>query len=172
MRVKALAVLSIVLMLTAGIMTISDSDADAAQSDFLIYYGNGSTKWIGTHLSPTISSTVINSLTDAGITITISGSTITIDGLTSRSTGAADTGGTVSVPGTTGNTVNCHWNIYSWSNNLLRWTVVDPSDYDSTYSMHKLAVGFYPDGMTPTVNPNYKTAVEDLVRTVLDRLTE
>ncbi len=160
MKAKTVAVLSVLLLLTVGIvsMTGDDTDAGTAKGDFLIDYGNGSVKWVETHQSPTISSTVINSLTDAGIAITISGSTITIDGLVSRSTGGADTGGTMSIPGTTGNTVTSRWNIYSWSNNISKWVVVDPSDYDSTYSMHKLAVGFYPDGMTPTVNPDYKSA--------------
>ena len=160
MNAKTLALLSVLLMLTTGIISVSGSDSDAAasQGDFLVDYGNGTTKWVETHLSPTIISTAVNSLNDAGIPITVTGGTITIDGLTSRSTGGADTGGTVSNPGTTGNTVECHWSLYSWSNNLLKWVVVDPSEYDSAYSMHKLAFGFYPNGMSPTVNPNYKTA--------------
>ena len=135
MKVKALVILSVLIMLTTGIVSMSSSDADAADTtfgDFLVDYGNGTTDWIQIHRSSTIISTVTDSLTDAGITITVSGNTITVDGLTSRSTGAADTGGSVSVPGTTGNTVDCHWNVYSWSNNTSKWVVVDPSEYDST----------------------------------------
>lgn len=159
MKTKTIAVLSILLMLTSGIISITGSDGDtrSTSGDFLIDYGNGSTKWVEIHQSSTISATVINSVTDAGHSITITGSVIDIDGLVSRSTGGADSGGTMSVPGTTGNTVTSHWNIYSWSNNTSRWSVVDPSEYDSAYSMHKLAIGFYPDGMTPTANPDYKS---------------
>ena len=154
-------VLFTIMLVMTGIISVSDSSAETTDDtfgDFLVDYGNGSTRWIETNISSTISSTVIHSLNDAGINITISGGVITIDGLTSRDTGGSNTGGTISTPGRTGTTVNCHWNIYYWSNNQLKWMVVDPSEYDSTYSMSKLAVGFYPDGMGPTVDPIYKTA--------------
>ena len=160
MKAKIVTILSVLLMVTVCIISVSGSNADsnASSGDFLVDYGNGTTKWIDTHRSSTNSSTVIDSLTNSGFTVTIIGPTITIDGLTSRSTGAANTGGTVSVPGTTGVIVNSHWNIYYWSGNTHKWIVIDPSDYGSAYSMNKLAVGFYPDGMTPTVNPDYRTA--------------
>ena len=160
MKRKLLTVMLIAMMLTVGIFSISDSDTGAISEDkdFLIDYGNGSTKWVETHHSSTYASTVISTLTNAGLTTTIAGGIVTIDGLSSNTTGGSNTGGSVSNPGSTGVTVNCRWNIYSWSNNLSKWTIVDPSEYDDAYPMTKLAVGFYPVNMVPTVNPNYKTA--------------
>ncbi len=160
MKAKTIAIMTVMMMLTIGISFASDSDAltEYKHGDLLVDHGNGITEWIDTKISSTISSTVSDSLTAAGYNISITGGVITVDGLTSRTTGGADTGGTLSVPGTTGVVVTSSWHIYSWSNNTSKWTVVDPSEYDTPYSMHKMAVGFYPDGILPTVNPNYKTA--------------
>ena len=151
-----IAFVSLMLFLSAS--SSSNAATDYTHGDFLVDYGNGNTQWIETDVSSTISETVIGSLNEASISCTISGGVITIDGLISRSTGATDSGGSVSTAGTTGVTVNCSWKIYSWSNNQSKWVILEPSEWDDAYSMHKLAVGFYPDGMVPTVNPNYKTA--------------
>ncbi|MBE6528540.1 MAG: hypothetical protein E7Z64_05185 [Thermoplasmata archaeon] len=160
MRAKVILAIVSLVALAACITLLpgSDSASDELQGDFLIDHGNGSTEWVGTHASNTISSTVINTLSDASFSAVIADGKITIDGLTSRTIGGADTGGSVSEPGSTGVKVESHWTLYSWSNNTSSWTVIDPAEYDSPYSGNKLAVGFYPNGMTPTVNPEYKTA--------------
>ena len=147
--------------MVAVAVNIPGSVADTGEythGDFLLDHGNGSTEWIDPHVSSTVSATVIHTLADAGMTCTISGGTIIIDGLEVCQTGAASTGGTISTPGTTGTTVEARWHIYHWSNNLSKWIVMDPSEYDSSYDLSKLAVGFYPDDVLPTVNPEYKTA--------------
>ena len=161
MRAKLFSSFAVLLMLAVVIANVSASDADSAEyqhGDFLIDYGNGSTEWVSTHVASTIFATVISTLNDAGKTCVISGSTIEIDGLSLRSTGSSSTGGAVDSSGTTGVIVESRWHIYHWSNNLSKWVVLDPSEYDSSYDLSKLAVGFYPDGVLPTVNPTYKTA--------------
>ena len=157
-RILTAAIIISLLAVCLPFASSSDAASDNAQGDFLVDYGNGTTKWVPTHVSSTISSTVISTLSAQGITCTISGGTLTVDGLTSRVTGATSTGGSITVPGTTGITVNCVWNIYQWSNNSSKWVIVEASQYDNAYDLSKLAVGFYPAGLVPTVTPLYKTA--------------
>ena len=159
-KTKIAAILSVLAMVAICVSAAPSSDAegDYTHGDFLLDYGNGSTKWIATKPAPTISGTVSKTLLAVGITSSISGGTITVDGLGTTSTGGTSTGGSISTEGMTGVTVTCSWHIYSWNASLKKWTAVDPSDYSSTYSSQKLALGYYPDGGTPTVNPDYKTA--------------
>ena len=159
-KTKIAAILSVLAMVAICVSAAPSSDAegDYTHGDFLLDYGNGSTKWIATKPAPTISGTVSKTLLAVGITSSISGGTITVDGLGTICTGGTSTGGSISTEGMTGVTVTCSWHIYSWNASLKKWTAVDPSDYSSTYSSQKLALGYYPDGGTPTVNPDYKTA--------------
>ena len=163
MKVSPFPILAVLIVFTVVAVSYCSSETDADSSeyvhgDFLIDYGNGHTEWVPTHVSSKLSSTVIATLNDAGKTCSVSGSTITIDGLSVRTTGKAVTGGSITEPGTTGVIVESYWHMYYWSNNLSKWIVVDSSEYDGLYAMNKLAVGFYPDGMVPTVSPEYKTA--------------
>ena len=163
MRTKMFAIAVAALMVITLIPLMSAEDGDAAASsykhgDFLVDYGNGSTKWVPTAAKDTIWNTVEQSLTGAGITCSIAGSVITVDGRTETTIGAAASGGSITAPGTTGITVTSSWKIYNWSNNANRWDVVDPSNYGQAYAAGRLAVGFYPDGIGPAETPNYKTA--------------
>ncbi len=158
---KAAVVATILMMLAVGLSTASFSDADSgtdnAYGDFLLDYGNGNTKWINTSSASTVSETVTGTLTSAGVSCTISGASITIAGIGTTTVGAASTGGSMSASGTTGVTVESSWHIYRWNNSTSKWEVLDSSHYSDAYSSDKLAVGYYPTGMTPTANPACKS---------------
>ncbi len=160
MRRKAAVVATIFMMLAVGLSAASASDADSGSTygDFLLDYGNGSTKWVNTSSAGTISGTVKNSLETAGVSYAISGTVLTIGGIGTVTVGAASTGGSMSAAGTTGVTVETSWHIYTWNDSSSKWEVLDPSHYGDAYSSQKLAVGYYPTGMAPTVDPNYKSA--------------
>ncbi len=162
MKRKAAVVATIFLMLAVGLSTASfsaaDSESENTYGDFLLDYGNGNTKWISTSSASTVSETVTSTLTAAGVSCTISGTTITIGGIGTTTVGATGTGGSMSVAGTTGVTVETSWQIYRWDDTNSKWEALDSSHYGDTYSSDKLAVGYYPAGMAPTVNPNCKSA--------------
>ena len=162
MRVKLLVISVIALVVITSVPLITDDGSSAETSsykhgDFLVDYGNGSIEWIASVNRNTIWNTVEQTLTNAGKTCTLSGDTITLDGITTKIIGAANTGGSITEPGTTGVTSTCSWHVYSWSNNANRWEVIDPSDYDQPYAVNKLAIGYYPDGLGPAATPNYKS---------------
>ncbi len=157
---KTAVVATILMMLAVGISAAPSAEADSSTTygDFLVDYGNGNTQWVNTMSASTVSDTVKMTLSTAGISCTISGATVTVAGIAAVTTGAASTGGSLSVSGTTGITVDCSWHIYSWDDANSKWTVLDSSHYGDAYSSGKLAVGYYPDGMAPTENPKYKAA--------------
>ena len=67
MKAKVLAVAIIALMCVTAVPVFSDdSFSETSQyrhGDFLVDYGNGSTKWINMVIRPTIGDTVIQTLT-------------------------------------------------------------------------------------------------------------
>ena len=145
LTVIAVSVLMALCPLTF-IGTLSDA-AETGNTDFLIDYGNGRTSWLtataGTTLSDTISSTLTaNSISfNAGFTI--------VDGIGERTIGGADTGGSLSAPGTTGNTVTSGWHVFTW--NGTAWAVA--TDLSAAYSGAEIALGYYPDGIRPASTP-------------------
>ena len=133
----------------------ADSDS-VYEGDFLIDYGNGRTSWIKLVNGNDLSETITSSLDAASIEY--SEDLSTIDSYSTVTIGATSTGGSLSVPGTTGIVKTSEWRIFIWSGS--EWV---ESTITSTYDGTPIALGFYPDGLIPVETPDHKsswTAIE------------
>ncbi len=130
--------------------TTADGDGEA-NTEFLIDYGNGRTKWIGAATGATISDALTASLTASGVPFN-AGFTV-VDGIAERTTGGTASGGSIINTGRTGNTVTSTWHVFSW--NGSEWVTVP--DVSAAYSGSELALAYYPDGILPASTPNHKT---------------
>ena len=156
MRDLSTKVLAVAVVLSlAFLFPILASDSEAAgemDGNFLLDYGNGRTKWIPVNAGATLSDTISQTLTAASIAF--NPGFATVDGIGQRITGSTvDTGGSVSTPGTTGNTATCGWHIFTW--NGTAWVVA--ADLSAAYSDTPLALGYYPNGIVPTSTPDHKS---------------
>ncbi len=151
---RLLAVTAVLMMLAVTAPLVSqESDASGElDGNFLVDYGNGRTKWVPLVTGATLSDTIASSLSGAGIAYD-AGYT-TIDGIAARTTGTGtDTGGSMSTPGNTGNTITCGWKAYVW--NGTAWAVA--ADLSVSSGDSPVAVGYYPDGLLPASTPDNKT---------------
>ena len=150
-----LAMLIAVLVVVSVPLLANGSSADESDpyggGDFLVDYGNGRTLWIPTVAGLTVEETVGKTLQAHGISYSSDFSVI--DGMSSVTIGGADTGGTLSSPGTTGDASTSGWTIYQWG--VSEWETVEPS---AKYMNAKLAVGFYPEGIIPVETPEYRSS--------------
>lgn len=140
---KKTAILVVTLLVMASVCLIflpsgTDADPEPPERKVLMDKGNGQTYWAVASGS-TLDAVFAAAFSENGMTFSSSGSTVTVDGLTSR---------------TIGDSV-CRWNYYTYT--ASGWV---KSDYNgsSSYSDTYVAIGFYPDNLTPTVTPQYKNA--------------
>ena len=155
-------ILAVALMLTflLSVMPIdtaqgdSDPETDVYGGDFLLDRGNGDTLWIAISAKSDYKTTIIESLTAAGIDASVSGNEFTIEGKSTYTIGAPGSVTGYKTSGTTGVTTTCTWSIFRWAES--EWEKV--TDINSSYSGGPIAVAFYPEGIVPAETPLHKAA--------------
>jgi hypothetical protein len=137
---EIILVLAFIAALAAATIALPSSDGaddEPAEQTFLLDYGNGQTQWFvltGTVLG----SAIEDALYDAKIPFNDTNNILTVDGIK---------------PVVIGDT-ECGWQFYIYNDG---WKVMD-YDHSASYDGSYIAIGYYPDGYYPTVNPAHKTA--------------
>ncbi len=136
---RKILLIPLMLLATCLVFTIpaSETDADDGGIEVLVDKGNGQTYWT-TGTGSTLDAILSSACDNLSMSFSASGSEITVDGLTSRTIG-----GTV-----------CSWKYYEYSD---AWAVKTYSG-GSSCSATAIAIGFYTEGIVPTVTPAYKEA--------------
>ena len=111
--------------------------------------GDGSTEWGEAPVSGTVSDVIEAAF--PGTVFSWTGE-ITVDGTGSVITGGADSGGSYTEPGATGNSTTAFWKVYSWNGSA--WEGTSPS----SACTGPVAIGLYPDGFVPTETPDHRTS--------------
>ena len=145
----AIAVVVILLLCSAGPAVSAEDAGPTGTFDLLLDFGNGEIEWIPYGSAPDIGGAIAGALDSAGHPYD-PGFTV-IDGRGPVVIGGADTGGSFTVPGTTGITVATYWHIYLW--NGSGWVV--ETDLGKAAEGH-IALGFYPDGTVPISTPEHR----------------
>ncbi len=150
--VVLVAILIISSMIAPVVMLGDDSDAASQEGNFLLDRGDGVVKWAegGTG---SFKSVITTGLGNIGADFSLDGSII-VDGVGSKVIGAPSSGGSMSVAGTTGTTIEVAWNVYLW--NGTSWEYV--SDLNGDSGSAPVALGYYPEGIVPTVTPDHPSA--------------
>jgi len=144
--VTAMAMISIPLLVDE-----SNAEDSPYAGDFLLDYGNGYTKWLAPGSGQTYSELIIDTLKNAGIEYADDLSMI--GNQANTVIGGSSTGGSLSLPGRTGTTVECSWKAFIWDDS--EWKAVSFSD---AYSDAKVAVAFYADGLVPVQTPDARSS--------------
>ena len=146
MKFMAMAVAVLFVMVSAGPIAAADADGGV---EVLIDHGNGVTEWTDAN-GASVDAVLREAAEKVGSEYSSEGGTVTLDGLTERTVGSSDTGGTYSVPGTTGVTVKSSWKVFGWDGSSWK-RVTNLSD---ACEWSAIALGFYPDGTVPVVTPS------------------
>lgn len=159
MKQRILPLILVILLLsgTIGAVAVTESsDADTyTDSEFLIDYGNGDTKWIPLVSKGTVTATISASLSNSSVPCTLDGEDTVIDGVGKTTIGSDTTGGSYSVPGTTGIKVTSYWHPFVWDSGLEKWIA---AEYSDSFTQSAVAIAFYPDGMIPVETPLFKSS--------------
>lgn len=151
-RTVLVAVMLLAATLALPAMLGDEADAADRGDGFLLDYGDGTVRWAegGTG---SYRSVIADALTSLGKEFSLDGE-ISVDGIGTRAVGSSSSGGSMSVPGTTGVRTGVSWNVYSWSGSS--WDPVSDMDADSGSSA--VALGYYPEGIAPVVTPDHPSA--------------
>ena len=160
--VKVMSIVTVSMLLCISIMAMSSTVAGTDTDDdvwVLFDEGNGDTTWVSVQSSEndTVDALIAKAAEEAGIEYLLSGSTITVDGKTSETVGSSYSGGSLIVSGATGETVTSTWHFYVCEDADVNWTeenLLESLVYTSGY----LALGFYPEGITPVETPEYRSS--------------
>lgn len=159
-KTAAIAILAAAIMIAAP-MWCMYSDADGISSKLLLDKGNGSAEWLDITGNGTYEDVIEATITGCSIT----GSVITIGGKSSDTigngiaAGAAnilDGSGTVNSVSRTSATIDSSWTAFRWDGGTHAWSAI--ADLTAAYTAGEcLAVGFYPDGICPSVTPDHQS---------------
>ncbi len=157
---SAIASVLVAVMFLACSVYVPGAEAEGTTAsvyggDFLLDRGNGDTEWLAISDGSTYADTVVATLSGASISCSYAGSVLTIEGKTSTTIGGTDTGGSFTVSGTTGYTVESSWRVFGWNSTSSEWYSVSPSD---AYAGGPLAVSFCPAGILPVETPLEKSS--------------
>ncbi len=128
------------------------SDADDGGTAFLLDKGNGEVHWVTILNGGSVGYTVANGLEAIGIEYSLNGD-VTVDGVGTVIVGGEDTGGSMSQSGSTGVFSTVSWMAYVWTDG--RW---EKTCLDDVLSSNAVALGYYPEGFSPTVTPDHRSA--------------
>lgn len=135
---RALLIAVVTAMLVVVLGSATESDADVADR-ILIDFGNGDSQWYdassGTYLE------VITAAVSSSGSVLSYGSGISVDGLEQRTIGE----------------VVSSWRVFTWSDE--GWSDSTGSlDMNSAYPGGPLAIGFYPEGLSPSEDPEHSSS--------------
>ncbi|MDO5853023.1 MAG: iron chelate uptake ABC transporter family permease subunit [Thermoplasmata archaeon] len=147
MHAKTAAAVAI-MILAIALVPMLQTDA-ASGTEVLIDEGDGNTQW-QTGSGTTVYDVVRDAATSAGMSVTYTSGVLAVDGVSSKTTGSASTGGTITTSGTTGVRVTSSWSVFGWTGSA--WTEVSPTDSADGYT--HLAIAFYPEGTAPVETPD------------------
>lgn len=153
-KISIIAVISLLLVTCPIIMASEDIQGADDQSKILIDVGNGDTEWYDVSAGNTYRDVLRNTVTSNGMTYSDSPEFI-IDGVKAITIGSADSGGTLSVEGTTGTTTHTVWTAYLWDE-TDGWKEIP--DLDTAYGSEHLALAFYPSGCLPNETPSFRSS--------------
>ncbi len=146
-------------MLSSSLVIITDiSDVHGAENEDNILFdmGNGETSWYGAESGSSVDEVLKNTAEANGHEYSSLGD-LTIDGISKKTIGSTSTGGSLKSSGTTGKFSDSIWNVYIWKDTVegKKWVEISLSaEYDGGH----LALAFYPEGIVPTVTPEFKTS--------------
>lgn len=151
---KKTIALGIAFVFILGIAPMSASDADSADYEVLIDYGNGRVIWTEQVGTGDVGEIMTASLDAIGVAVSFA-PVISVDGLSEKTIGSATGIGTYSVPGTTGVQSTASWKAWSWDSENSDWVSALPSD--AVENKH-LAISFGTSTYKPTVTPDHPYA--------------
>lgn len=153
-RRTALFVAAVLMATTLASVSVMAADIEAADEEhgFLLDYGNGDVQWTESS-GGTFKNVIIRGLQSLRVHYSFDDS-ITVEGIGPKVVGQSSTGGSMSTAGATGNTVSVSWRAYSWDGSC--WSEV--LDLDAASGGSPVALGYYPDGITPIVTPDNPAA--------------
>lgn len=149
MNRKIIASMAVVAVLLVTAVSIPMPSEASGGTDVLLDWGNGSVEWAEGD-GRTVADVIGDALVGLGVEFEDGPDGIVVDGTSRVTVGSDDTGGSLTQPGSTGNSVTSYWHAYVW--NGTSWTEV--SDLDASADGSALALGFYPDGVAPVVTPD------------------
>lgn len=151
-RAIVLALILMVATMAASVALPSMAGADDGDVQFLLDRGNGDTEWTCIDGDGTVAEAIAQGLDSMGLDHTI-GDGITVDGVGTVTVGTASSGGSFSETGSTGVTTTVSWRAYVWEGS--GWSEVSPDDPTEGAAV---ALGYYPEGYAPTVDPDHMYA--------------
>lgn len=146
--------ISILLASFSVIMTSENIQGADEPNKVLVDMGNGDTEWYDVSAGSTYRDVLRTTITSNGRTYSDSSEFI-IDGVKAITIGSADSGGSLSIEGTTGYTSHPVWTAYLWDE-TDGWKEI--SDLDSPYGSEHLALAFYPAGCLPNETPSFRSS--------------
>ena len=148
------AMLAAVMMLFVAVPFSGSAEASSPSDQKVLFdMGNGKTVWsdpVVLTSADTIDDVLKQTALVNGMTYASSGGVIEINGSSETVIGAAGSGGSVKVPGTTGDTVTSIWSACAW--NGTEWV---PADITDAYDGGAICAAFYPAGIVPIVTPDF-----------------
>ncbi len=149
-RRTALFVAAVLMATALASVSVMAADIEAADEEhgFLLDYGNGDVQWTESS-GGTFKNVITRGLQSLRVHYSFDDS-ITVEGIGPKVVGQSSTGGSMSTAGATGNTVSVSWRAYSWDGSC--WSEV--LDLDAASGGSPVALGYYPDGITPIVTPD------------------
>ena len=160
-NIKRLTVLASVIFVLLSIPLLSafNSEADASDDALLFDMGNGKTTWaeIVSSSGDTIDDVLRNTSVANGFTYD-SSSGITLNGISDVIIGGPDDGADFINSGMTGVMTTTSWKVFEWKEVGSEWIWNEILDILDTYNGGHLALGFYPDDLTPVETPEYRNA--------------
>lgn len=164
MNRKILLTIAVAAMMLPIFVSLSSGEAEGASNGHKVLFdmGNGTTVWANVSVESgdnTIDKVLQRTAANTdGITYVSSGSSITVNGIVQTVIGGPDTGGTLSVSGTTGRTVTSEWHVFRWDGTGHAWVPAAASDAYSSSAPFDIAVAFYPSGIVPAETPEHQNA--------------
>ncbi len=144
----------VMILLITMLVPFADADgADAEGTDVLFDRGNGDTQWLVGN-GTTLIDIVKSAAQTAGAEVAYESGTLTVDGVSEKTIGSSDTGGSLSVSGSTGVTITSKWSLFGWKDGA--WSAISAEEGVEGYGA--FALGFYPDGILPVETPDHRVA--------------
>ncbi len=147
-EMKILLSLAIVFSFAAtSFAYCSDAVSGGEEQTYSILFdmGNGDTEWESISGTGTYDAVISSAAKAAGLEYSSSGSAITISGRTSTTVGSSS------------DSVTSSWRFYTWDATASAWTEM-PFDPSAAYADGNIAVAFYPSGIVPVENPEYRSS--------------